>query len=176
MSEPFLGEIRMFGGNFAPVGWRLCDGSLLPIGDNEALFQLIGTTYGGDGENNFALPDLRGRAPMHYGQGSGLSSYQLAESTGTEAVTLTVNQVREHVHRLQGDNSAGNSRDPSGRLPARPSPTGGIYKSSPGSLTPMATDIVGPQTSSALPHNNRQPYVAVSFIIAIGGIYPPPAD
>src|SRR5216684_6407143 len=98
MAQPYVGEIRMFGGNFAPAGWMFCDGQLLPISENETLFNLIGTTYGGDGQSTFALPDLRGRVPLHMGQGSGLSSYQLAEMIGVEAVTLTTAQLGTHSH------------------------------------------------------------------------------
>src|SRR3954468_9069383 len=114
MSEPFVGEIRMFGGNFAPVGWAFCDGQLLPISENETLFNLIGTTYGGDGQSTFALPNLQSRVPIHQGQGTGLSNRQLSEAGGTEEVTLTVQQIPAHSHALLGSSANASDANPAG--------------------------------------------------------------
>ena len=121
MGQPFVGEIRMFGGNFAPAGWAFCSGQLMPISENEVLFNLIGTTYGGDGEETFALPDLQGRVPIHAGQGPGISqSYQLGEKAGVESVTVTVNQLPTHTHALLASNDPGNATGPGGNLLANP--------------------------------------------------------
>ena len=168
MAQPYVGEIRMFAGNFAPAGWQLCEGQLLPISENETLFQLIGTTYGGDGQSTFALPDLRGRVPVH--QGSGMI---LAESGGVETVTLTVNQIPSHGHPFLGSTD----------LSATTSPTGQVLASSGvGGIFPYGTDA--PQTSLApasvsavggsQPHDNFQPYLCINFIISLFGIFPSP--
>src|SRR5437773_12295055 len=125
MAQPYVGEIRMFGGNFAPAGWMFCDGQLLPISENETLFQLIGTTYGGDGQSTFALPDLRGRVPIHQGTNQG-TSYTLAETGGVETVTLTTNQIPVHSHALQASTNIANQSSPAGNVVAQP-PVASLY-------------------------------------------------
>lgn len=166
MAQPYIGEIRMFAGNFAPVGWLFCEGQLLPISENEALFQLIGTTYGGDGESTFALPDLRGRLPIHQGNG-----FILAETGGAEEITLTVNQIPSHGHAAGCRNADGNSVSPNGGLPAI-NTTANAY----GALPPQilaAPQAVSP-TGGSQPHTNFQPYLCVDFIISLYGIFPSP--
>lgn len=167
--DPFLGEIRMFAGNFPPAGWALCEGQLLPILDNEALFALIGTTYGGDGETTFALPDLRGRAPVHQGQGVGLTNRTLAEQGGVEEVTITVNQTPSHNHALLAGHRPASTRAAAGAYFAEP---GRNMYASTGAGTTMAAASVA-QTGSAQPHSNLMPFVTVSYIIALYGIFPP---
>jgi len=172
MAQPYVGEIRMFAGNFAPAGWMFCEGQLLPISENETLFQLIGTTYGGDGQSTFALPDLRGRIPIHMGQGSGLSSRILAENGGDESVTLTANQIPNHSHPFQGTSSTASAVSPSNAVVASPSnidlyrPTGTINVA-------MAANAIG-STGGSQPHDNMQPFLCVSFIISLFGIFPSP--
>lgn len=168
MSEPYLGEIRMFGGNFAPKGWALCNGQLLSIAQNSALFSILGTTYGGDGINTFALPDLRGRTPMNWGQGPGLTARVIGEQSGQESVTLLTTQMPTHNH-LVATNS---SESTSGR------PANGFLGTSGAALYDAASDgstLNVNAISSAggnQPHSNMQPYLAVSFIIALNGIFP----
>ena len=168
MAQPYVGEIRMFAGNFAPAGWMFCQGQLLPISENETLFQLIGTTYGGDGQSTFALPDLRGRVPIHNGQGPGLSSYQLGESGGVEQVTLTVQQIPVHAHQLVGSldipsqSNAGNAV--TGQAAAK------IYRVGSPSISLDPSAIAG--TGGSQPHENFQPYLCVDFIISLFGIFP----
>ena len=167
MAQPYIGEIRMFGGNFAPVGWWWCDGSSMPISENEALFQLIGTTYGGDGESNFNLPDLRGRVPVHMN-----TPQELAQAAGVEAVTLTVNQIPTHSHPLIASQAIGNSSNPAGEVPAQTA--GGLmpyFEADPN--VPMAPQAVQPIGGSQ-PHDNHQPYLCISFIISLFGIFPSP--
>lgn len=166
MAQPYVGEIRMFAGNFAPAGWMFCEGQLLPISENETLFNLIGTTYGGDGQSTFALPDLRGRIPLH--QGNGLI---LAETGGAEEVTLTGSQMPSHSHSLFGTSSIANATSPSGAIPAQTS-LFDFYQSSPPNSA-MAPQSVGP-TGGSQPHTNFQPYLCVSFIISLFGIFPSP--
>jgi microcystin-dependent protein len=170
MSEPFLGEISMFGGNFAPRGWAFCDGQLLSISQNTALFSLLGTTYGGDGRTTFALPDLRGRVPLHQGQGPGLGSYTLGQNGGSENVTLTTGQMPSHNHLVNvdtGDN--GTTSHPNNQYLAS---SGGV--SIYNSVTDSST--LNPGTVQAAggnqPHANLQPYLCIDFIIALEGIYP----
>ena len=163
---PYLGEIRMFGANWAPVGWLICDGSLLSTTQYETLFQLIGTTYGGDGQDTFALPDLRGRIPIHP------SSTQLGATQGDEAVTLLPFQAPLHSHNLQGSSGLGASDDPTGRVPAKNGLGNPHYASSV--TTWFATDAVIP-TGSSQPHNNLMPSLCVNFIICVeGGVWPSP--
>lgn len=166
MANPFIGEIRLFAGNFAPAGWMFCDGQLLPISEYETLFQLIGTTYGGDGQSTFALPDLRGRIPFH--QGNGLI---LGETGGAESVTLTVQQIPAHSHPLLANSQAATETAPStNAVPASPSAL--IYNN----LTPfiaMSASTISPVGGSQ-PHENRPPHLAVSFIISLFGIFPSP--
>jgi microcystin-dependent protein len=170
MGQPYVGEIRMFAGNFPPVGWMFCEGQLLPISENETLFVLIGTTYGGDGESTFALPDLRGRLPLHVGQGPGGSNYILAESGGQETVTLGVAQIPAHAHGLMASSSPGGVDEaPAGRVLARAS-TGRAYAlGSPAVMAPSLQSAGGSQ-----PHENMQPYLCLSFIISLFGIFPTP--
>ena len=164
MAQPYVGEIRMFGGNFAPAGWAFCAGQLLPITENETLFNLIGTTYGGDGQTTFALPDLRGRLPIHQGNG-----FVLAETGGAEQVTLTVSQIPVHTHPLMASASVGTVANPANAVPAQ-SPSIAIYESdAPGAgLNAAAISPLG----GSQPHNNFQPYLCVSFIISLFGIFP----
>ena len=172
MSEPFIGEIRMFGGNFAPNGWAFCDGQLLPISENETLFQLIGTTYGGDGQSTFGLPDLRGRIPIHQGQGPGLSNRTLSEQLGSETTTLTVNQIPPHNHSIPGSPSVGNSTGVSNSTIAAGT-LGRVYTSdnTPANLGEMnAGTIVN--AGSSQPHDNMMPYLCINFIISLFGIFP----
>jgi microcystin-dependent protein len=166
MAQPYVGEIRMFAGNFAPAGWMFCEGQLLPISENETLFQLIGTTYGGDGESNFALPDLRGRLPIHQG-----NDFTLAETGGAEEITLAVNQIPAHSHPLHASMGPGNLNAPGGNVTAE-SATVQIYVADPptANLSPSAISAVG----GSQPHTNFQPYLCVNFIISLFGIFPSP--
>ncbi len=168
MSSPYIGEIRMFGGNFAPAGWAFCDGSLLSIAENDALFNLIGTTYGGDGQNTFALPDLRGRAPLHAGQGPGLSNYTLGQAGGTESVTLTPNQLPAHSHLAQGQTAAGSQTSPSNGVWAA-STLNQFSANTP--TQPFAANAVG-MSGGSQPHDNMMPYATINYIISLFGIYP----
>lgn len=166
MAQPYVGEIRMFAGNFAPAGWMFCEGQLLPISEYETLFQLIGTTYGGDGESTFALPDLRGRLPIHQGNG-----FILAETGGAEEITLTVSQIPAHSHPMLANPQTATETIPSSNaVPASSSAL--IYNN----LTPLGT--MSPQIVSAVggsqPHSNFQPYLCVDFIISLFGIFPSP--
>jgi microcystin-dependent protein len=165
MAQPYVGEIRMFAGNFAPAGWMFCEGQLLPISENETLFQLIGTTYGGDGESTFALPDLRGRLPIHQGNG-----FILAETGGAEEITLTVNQISAHAHPWLVSEAPAMALDPGGNMPAEA--TKRFYFTPPPS-NPMAPQSVG-STGGSQPHTNFQPYLCVDFIISLFGIFPSP--
>ena len=172
MADPFVAEIRIFPFNFAPKGWAWCDGQLLPISQNTALFSLLGTTYGGDGKSTFALPDLRGRAPMHPGQGSGLSPHQLGEMGGVEAVTLQQSEMPAHTHVLQANAAPADLQLPGPtRSPAR-STGGNAYAATTSQLTPLAPEALTPTGGSA-PHNTMMPFTAVSFCIALQGVFPP---
>ncbi|HXT23174.1 MAG TPA: tail fiber protein [Thermoanaerobaculia bacterium] len=166
MAQPYVGEIRMFAGNFAPAGWMFCEGQLLPISENETLFQLIGTTYGGDGESTFALPDLRGRIPIHQGNG-----FILAETGGAEEITLTVQQIAAHSHPLLAANAIGGDPNPQNNLMAETTVVS-MYQSAAAN-TPMAAGSVSPVGGSQ-PHTNFQPYLCVNFIISLFGIFPSP--
>lgn len=168
MSNPFIGEIRIFGGNFAPAGWAFCDGQILPISENEALFILIGTTYGGDGQTTFALPDLRGRLPMHQGQGPGLSARTLAEQAGVERVTLTAAQVPIHDHAVNAVAGLGTRTSPIGNVWAAAGAS--LYTNAAPSapLNPAALASAGGGQS----HENMSPFLGVSFIISLFGIFP----
>ncbi len=166
MGQPYVGEIRMFAGNFAPVGWMFCEGQLLPISEYETLFNLIGTTYGGDGQSTFALPDLRGRVPLHSGNG-----FTLAETGGVETVTLTVSQIPAHSHPYLAVSDVASSNTPTNNfLAALPLATITAYDTDPplGTLSPSAISSVG----GSQPHNNFQPYLCVDFIISLFGIFP----
>ena len=174
MANPFLAEIRIFAGNFAPKGWALCDGQSIPISQNTALFSLLGTTYGGDGKSNFALPNLQGAAPMHPGQGAGLSLHNLGESGGSQTVTLLQTEMPAHSHTVQAVDAAGNQSTPTNALWAS-APSGrqtvpmyGASAGAPtGNLGPFALSITGGE-----PHNNLQPYLGLTFIIALQGLFP----
>jgi microcystin-dependent protein len=156
----------MFAGNFAPAGWMFCEGQLLPISENETLFQLIGTTYGGDGQSTFGLPDLRGRIPLHQGNG-----FILAETGGAEEITLTVNQIPGHTHPLLATTAVGVTASPQGSALAA-SGSSNVYRPGPAAAL-MATQTVGPAGGSQ-PHTNFQPYLCIDFIISLFGIYPSP--
>ncbi|MFN0148414.1 MAG: phage tail protein [Dehalococcoidia bacterium] len=164
MGQPYVGEIRMFAGNFAPAGWMFCEGQLLPIGENEILFQLIGTTYGGDGQSSFALPDLRGRLPVHFGNG-----VVLAESGGAEQVTLTVQQIPAHSHPMLGSMNAAQDTSPANKVPAQSGAALMYIQDQPDSaMSASAVTSVGGNQ----PHTNMQPYLCVDFIISLFGIFP----
>lgn len=170
MDTPFLGMIAMFGFNFAPRGWAFCNGQILPIAQNTALFSLLGTTYGGNGQTTFALPDLRGRVPVGQFQGPGLSDYSLGQVAGSETVTLISTQIPAHTHTLNGITEAGTSATPTGNLPAN---TGALDKEygTPGTLTAMGAQAIG-NTGGSQPHSNIQPYLAINYCIALQGIFP----
>lgn len=160
----------MFAGNFAPVGWMLCQGQPLPIAENEVLFQLIGTTYGGDGEETFNLPDLQGRVPVHQGQGPGISqNYQIGEKTGVEEVTLTTQQIPIHNHGLLASTGGGSSPNPQGNVIGSPPAVTVFLRESPS--TQMAATMVLP-TGGSQPHENRMPFLAINYIISLFGIFP----
>jgi microcystin-dependent protein len=172
MSDPFVAEIRTFPFNFAPKGWAFCDGQLLPISQNTALFSLLGTTYGGDGKSTFGLPNMQGNAPMHPGQGPGLSDHFLGESGGSDTVTLLSSEMPQHTHFLVGDN-----QDPADT--SAPNPTT-VFAQSTGAfayVTPtpplkqMAFNAITP-TGGSLPHNNLMPYLTLNFCIALQGVFP----
>ena len=173
MSEPFVAEIRIFAGNFAPFRWAFCNGQLMPISQNTALFSLLGTTYGGNGQTTFALPDLQGRAPMHPGSGPGLTPRDLGETGGSDQITLTPNQMPPHTHGLQASSATATSSDPTGNLLASPAANPkftSLYSNAVGgaALSPSALSTAG----GGQPHNNLQPYLALSFIIALQGVFP----
>lgn len=169
MANPYVGEIRLFAGNFAPNGWALCQGQLMAIAENIVLFQLIGTTYGGDGQNTFALPDLSGRVPVHQGQGPGLSPRVIGEKGGTETVTLTAAQMPAHSHTLVASSAAAQAAaGPSGSVLAATSVN--LYDTNP-PTTAMAGAAIGPAGGSQ-PHENRAPFVAMNYIISLFGIFP----
>ena len=165
MSQPYVGEIRMFGGNFAPAGWMFCNGQLVPISDYETLFNLIGTTYGGDGQSTFALPNLQSRLPLHQGNG-----FTLAETGGVEQVTLTVNQIPSHNHPLVATSTAATATAAAGDVLAQTSQFD-VYLQNTSSLGAMAPATIG-NSGGSQPHDNMQPYLCVSFIISLFGIFP----
>jgi microcystin-dependent protein len=165
MGSPYVGEIRLFGGNFAPAGWALCQGQLLPISQNITLFQLIGTTYGGDGQSTFALPDLRGRVPVHQGNG-----FVIGQLAGEEQHTLTVNEIPAHRHAVSALTNA-NSESANGTVYGG-NTQDSIYTANPNSNgTPMAANMIG-SAGGSQPHDNMMPTVAVNFIISLFGIFP----
>lgn len=172
MAQPYVGEIRMFAGNFAPAGWMFCEGQLLPISENETLFQLIGTTYGGDGQETFALPDLRGRLPIHQGVNSSTGiNYVLAETGGAEDITLTVSQIPAHSHSFLGSSGNGSQAGPAGALFASSTVVTPYAVETAGAA--MAPSSISPVGGSQ-PHTNFQPYLCVDFIISLFGIFPSP--
>ena len=175
MADPFVAEIRIFPFNFAPKGWAFCDGQILPLSQNTALFSLLGTTYGGNGKSTFALPDLQGNVPMHPGQGPGLSLHDLGETGGSPTVTLLESEIPAHSHSMMADSSPG--------VVTTPGPDRGLARSQGGSMyvpgsnpTPtlvmMAPQTIAP-TGSSFPHNNMQPYLTLNFCIALQGVFPP---
>ena len=172
MADPFVAEIRIFPFNFAPKGWTWCDGQLLPLSQNTALFSLLGTTYGGNGKSNFALPDLQGRAPMHPGQGPGLSLHDLGETGGSETVTLLESEIPSHNHALMTLGAPGNRTSPVGNTPARAA-AGVAYLPPAGApLVSMAPESLAPAGGDQ-PHNNLMPYLTYYFNIALQGVFPP---
>ena len=173
MSQPYIGEIRMFAGSFAPAGWAFCDGQLMPISENDAMFVLLGTTFGGDGQETFAMPDLRGRFPMHAGDG-----FILGENGGTESVTLTIAQTPSHTHPPVASLTTGDSVSPNSSIWAAQGALNQFFTNDPTPPppqaafdTPMAPNTVGP-TGGSQPHENIPPYLCVSFIISLFGIFP----
>lgn len=169
MAQPYVGEIRLFAGNFAPAGWAFCSGQLMAISENETLFQLIGTTYGGDGQSTFGMPDLRGRVPIH--QGTGFSTFIIGQIAGVEAVTLTTNQIPSHTHGFRVSTAPGTQSNPAGSVPgASPSVTLYIEESPTVNLNAGAIAPAG----GSQPHNNMQPFQCINFIISLFGIFPSP--
>ncbi len=173
MADPFVAEIRIFPFNFAPKGWAWCDGQLLPLSQNTALFSLLGTTYGGNGKSNFALPDLQGRAPMHPGQGPGLSLHDLGETGGSETVTLLESEIPSHSHALQGTAGIANQNSPAGLLLGRPFGGGSCYRAPAGAVMVNLSDQALAPAGGDQPHNNLQPYLTFYFNIALQGVFPP---
>lgn len=169
MVDPYVGEIRVFGFNFAPRGWATCDGQLMPLSQNTALFALLGTMYGGDGKSTFALPDLESRAPMQWGQGPGLSDRIQGEPGGTDTVTLLESEMPQHQHAVSASNRPAEQTDPTGHALANA--TGQIYsqQAPDTALSPSAMAVTG----SSLPHQNRQPYLGMLYCIALQGVFPP---
>jgi microcystin-dependent protein len=166
--DAFTGEIRLFAGTFAPMGWTTCEGQLLAISENDTLFALIGTTYGGDGTTTFALPDLRGRVPVHQGQGPGLSNYTVGQSGGAETVTLTTQTLPSHSHALLASSAGGSSNNPQGNLLADGPAAAHIEASPNASLAPPSVTAAG----GSQPHENRMPYGTVMYIICLYGLFP----
>ena len=167
--SPYVGEIRMFAGNFAPNGWMFCEGQTLPISENEVLFQLIGTTYGGDGEETFNLPNLASRVPLHMGTGPSGITYQIGEMAGTEQETLTVQQIPSHTHPLTGSSGTATVQDPTNQLAATSQAQ--TYTNLTDALTNMAANSIGPAGGSQ-PHENTQPFLCINFIISLFGVFP----
>jgi microcystin-dependent protein len=170
--DPFVAEIRIYPFNFAPKGWAFCDGQLLPLSQNTALFSLLGTTYGGDGKSNFALPDMQGNAPMHPGQGPGLSLHDLGETGGSDTVTLLESEMPSHSHNLSASVRDGTARSPGGQLVANGV---GVNMYAPAASAPLvqfSSNVVTPAGGDQ-PHNNLMPYLTLNFCIALQGVYPP---
>ena len=165
MAQPYVGEIRMFGGNFNPAGWWFCDGTLLPISEYETLFNLIGTTYGGDGQSTFAVPDLRGRLPIHQG-----NSFIVGENGGSEEITLTVNQIPSHNHAYITSTAAANSNSPTNQVLAQSTQRAIYFEAS--TTTNLAPNSISPPVGGSQPHTNLQPFLCISFIISLFGIFP----
>ena len=170
MADPFVAEIRIFPFNFAPTGWAFCDGQILPISQNTALFSLLGTTYGGDGKSNFALPNMQGNAPMHPGQGPGLSLHDLGETGGSVTVTLLESEIPSHSHALMASLSDGTDTNGGNELLAKGIGVG--QYAVPGGLVQMSPNAIAPAGGDQ-PHNNMQPYLTLNFCIALQGVYPP---
>ncbi|WP_121353953.1 phage tail protein [Flavisolibacter nicotianae] len=171
--DPFVAEIRIFPFNFAPKGWAWCDGQLLPLSQNTALFSLLGTTYGGDGKSNFALPDLQGRAPMHPGQGPGLSLHDLGETGGSDAVTLLQTEIPSHSHTIRANGGDGVSPSPTNNVSSGPGADRDLFWYKEGTpnaaMNPLSSGVAG----GSQPHNNLMPYLTFYFCIALQGVFPP---
>ncbi len=173
MADPFVAEIRIYPFNFAPSGWAFCDGQLLPLSQNTALFSLLGTTYGGNGKSNFALPDLQGRAPMHPGQGPGLSLHDLGETGGSETTTLLESETPAHTHAMQADAAdPADVQAPSASVALARSQGGNAYQTNTAGLVSMAATALA-SAGGSQPHNNMQPYLTMNFCIALQGVFPP---
>jgi microcystin-dependent protein len=173
MGQPYIGEIRMFAGSFAPAGWATCSGQLMPISENDALFTLIGTTYGGDGQETFGLPDLQGRLPNHMGQGPNIgNNYQIGEKGGTESVTLTTNQIPAHNHTVSGTDTSQTNSPENAIFATVTSTQAGVlgYAAPPPSTALVATTIQG--SGGSAPHNNIQPTLCILYIISLFGVFP----
>jgi microcystin-dependent protein len=171
MADPFVAEIRMFPFNFAPKGWAFCDGQLLPLSQNTALFSLLGTVYGGDGKSTFALPDMQGNVPVHPGQGPGLSLYDLGQMGGSQSITLLTSEIPFHTHTLQGFATLGDLNEPQDGAVLTRAVNGAIYNPSTASLVQFAPQTLAPAGES-LPHNNMMSYLVVNFCIALQGVFP----
>lgn len=171
MGAPYVGEIRMFAGTFAPAGWATCDGQTIAIAENPTLFQLIGTTFGGDGQETFDLPNLAGRLPIHQGTGSGLSTYIIGEQAGVQTVTLSTQQMPAHSHPMLASLTGANSTNPQGNVLASP-PTIDIYRQANPSVSMDAHSIT--PAGGGQPHENMMPFLAITFIISLFGIFPTP--
>jgi microcystin-dependent protein len=173
VADPFVAEIRIFPFNFPPKGWAFCDGQLLPISQNTALFSLLGTTYGGNGKSTFALPNIQGSAVMHPGQGPGLSLHDLGETGGSETVSLLESEIPAHAHTLRSNTTTGDSPSPaSDTTIARPATINAYQTTTNANLTPMAPESL-PPAGGDQPHNNLQPYLTLNFCIALQGVFPP---
>jgi microcystin-dependent protein len=170
MSQPYIGEIRLFGGNFAPVDWAFCDGAILAISQYETLFTLIGTTYGGDGQSTFGLPDLRGRAPLHQGTAAGGATYGVGDTGGAETVTLTASQLPNHTHTLAAATGSGTTADPTGNVLGA-SPSSALYVDGIAPTSTLAVTSLTPRGGSQA-HDNLMPYLTVNPIIALVGVFP----
>lgn len=172
MADPFVAEIRIFAFNFAPRGWATCDGQILPLAQNTALFSLLGTTYGGDGKSNFALPNLGGSGAMHPGQGQGLSERFLGETGGSETIALIVSEIPSHTHSIATAATLANVNAPSDQVVLGRSNGGNAYQATVANLATMAPQALTPN-GGGLPHNNMQPYLTLLFCIALQGVFPP---
>ena len=172
MADPFVAEIRIFPFNFAPKGWAFCDGQLLPLSQNTALFSLLGTTYGGNGKSNFALPNMQGNAPMHPGQGPGLSLHDLGETGGSETVSLLESEIPSHAHTMRGLIDDGDLKLPAPTRSFAKSGGGNAYTTTTSGLQAMSGSTIAPAGGDQ-PHNNMQPYLTLNFCIALQGVFPP---
>ena len=172
MSTPFVGEVRLFGFNFAPIGWRACDGSLVSIAENEVLFTLIGTTYGGDGQNTFGLPDLCGQVPLHHGSGPGLSPRTIGEHGGSETVTLTAGQLASHGHDLTATTTRAATTTPSTSVGLGAPASDTLYTAAPAGNPFVMSEASTLPAGGSQPHDNLMPTLAVQFCIAVEGVFP----